>query len=138
MEKKNIDLLLEDICGDEGLFDIPWNTKEELGVLVFLYRKHVLSKDPEFQDVSSDMHEFLDALELKTVDIDKVLKKCRSVGILNSENRFRKGKNIDSNILWILFAKVLEGDLECGFKNEEYVFKTTDQGAKKIEKMLEL
>jgi len=134
--KRNIDTFLEDLVGDDSLLDAPEDTKAGLAVLAYLYSRQAM-REEERGEMIDNLPEWLEAMEIHpTISATLTLRHLRELNILNSENRFRKGKDLDSGVLWILFAQVLNGDLECSFEGRDYRFKITPQGEKRVEEML--
>jgi hypothetical protein len=133
MEKATIDILLEDIIGDDGLADYPAELKYTLAVLFFVWQT---TYGKELQ-LTTDINQWLAELELEPMNVEAAFKKLRDVGILNNQNRFRTSMKEFSFIEVMLFAHALYGTMEVSIRNGEYAFKMTEAGNKAVEAFIE-
>jgi hypothetical protein len=110
MEEPHIDALLRDIVGDDSFKNDSDEIKFTLAVLIFIYQRDLA---PGWGSLAT-----LAELDLPPMNVEAALQKCRDVGILNSSNRFRSGKDMDSGITWILLASVLKRSMRISFKDD--------------------
>lgn len=136
MEKRLIEEMLEDIAGDDGLLDLLEKDKQAIGVLLYLYNNQIEAVAGEgWKD--EPIERWLEELGFEEyVNVPSILNRLRDLSILSKDNRFRKKKDSDSGILWILFASTLRGTLECSFSDGDYRFKITKKGEREVEAMM--
>ncbi|MDO9413820.1 MAG: hypothetical protein Q7T81_14730 [Pseudolabrys sp.] len=69
------------------------------------------------------------------MNAEAALKRLRDIGILNSVNKLKSSKDIDSGITIMLFAHAIEGNMEVSMRDGDYAFKMTPKGNKMVEGM---
>lgn len=128
--------MLEDIAGDDGLLSLSDENKQAMAVLLFLYNNQIEPAAGEGWK-EEPIEAWLEEVGFEDyVNIPLILNRLREANILSKDNKFRKKKEMESGILWILFAQVLEGDLMCSFSESDYRFKISPQGERRVEAMM--